>query len=263
MQCKVPKCATQYSVRSKSENQLAHHEQMHDLEYNTHMGVTKKCEICEARFSGQQRWGMHQGRSHGHRVYQTPYIYKCLGCPKCFQTPEALTNHRQECDVKTFDCTKCTQTFTTEYVYNEHCRNECLPSDAVVNQYVNDVWQPLQCESCFEVEPTQKEFKEHVESHRGKRQHYCDQCTVICNSQQSLDEHKEMAGNHYNKTCEDCHQVLSNRKESKKHEFEHGQTQHYQGECPHCKDGFTKDQFRIHAKFIHHVQVNRHTALNN
>ena len=162
-------------------------------------------------------------------------------------------------------CAKCGQVFTTEYGFKDHSRDpsECLPTDEAVDVYVNHKWKPFECPTCFEVLPTQDELSNHEVRHRSNP-FLCEQCEQVFNSQESLDEHVAASGEHnvYKKTCTTCQVALTNKRQHYLHEFYHGNTDHYLASCPKCEEYFTKEQFRIHAKYIHPIDVNNYTIPN-
>ena len=215
-------------------------------------------EHCTARFKNKNN--LHESMHTA--VRSTPFKHKCPRCPKAFKTLTDLQNHRVSCNAVIHSCYKCGERIGSIYEVKHHCKTvqACRPTEQALDRYVALKWKPLQCPSCCEVFPNDEQLFEHKITHKPESTFPCGHCSMLFVSQALRSEHISDDRNHFNRNCSDCGRRFSDKKEYKMHKFFHKdltETQDYEGKCSHCRDFFTREKFRIHAKYVLHYDVYR------
>ncbi|XP_073812564.1 uncharacterized protein isoform X9 [Musca autumnalis] len=218
------------------------------LDHNDDHGFV---ECCGRRFATRKFLAEHI------MVHYNPEHFKCKTCNKICRDSTQLEAHEQthlpnppEAKYKkTFQCEKCSKTFSSKASFEHHMVAKHVPREEF----------KFECPECKKKYPSKKRLARHLEYHDPAKEVMCDICGKVLRTRNSLSKHKRAV--HYKKPktgpvqCSYCDKWYSTRSTLQFHVLNmhiHVDREH---RCEIC--GFvstTREAKKKHIRFKHNTE---------
>jgi len=195
---------------------------------------------------------------------------KCIQCNKEFSTQQALKQHIEATNHKSYGCPNCKKAFSTKQSRDQHISsvhtkkiikcpscNKKYNSKESLNQHISAVHR-IKCPHCELSFLNQAQLSKHIlNTHQNKLKEtfICHECKKVFKSKNSLDQHKKSV-NHQIKQldslkCPECHKKFGDRNALKQHMKSHSHsvekaTDTTQFKCPQCNKEFNTNKSLAH-----------------
>ncbi|XP_075166562.1 uncharacterized protein LOC142238735 isoform X5 [Haematobia irritans] len=149
------------------------------LDHNDDHGFV---ECCGRRFATRKFLAEHI------MVHYNPEHFKCKTCDKICRDSTQLESHEQthlpnppEAKYKkTFQCEKCSKTFSSKASFEHHMVAKHVPREEF----------KFECPECKKKYPNKKRLARHLDLHNPLKEVMCDICGKVLRSRNSLQKHK-------------------------------------------------------------------------
>ncbi|XP_073812576.1 uncharacterized protein isoform X20 [Musca autumnalis] len=215
------------------------------LDHNDDHGFV---ECCGRRFATRKFLAEHI------MVHYNPEHFKCKTCNKICRDSTQLEAHEQthlpnppEAKYKkTFQCEKCSKTFSSKASFEHHMVAKHVPREEF----------KFECPECKKKYPSKKRLNSHLQYHNPMYEVVCDICGKVLRTSNSLSKHKKAV--HFKKPktgpeqCSYCHKWYTTRSNLQLHVLNkhiHTDREH---RCEIC--GFvsaSREARKSHIRFMH------------